>query len=141
MKKLLLDVTCINSNFDEAPDHLIVTLTESDIKKIKDLSAKIKDLDVYSMEYFNSSGEYCSSMTIDNVIISADIDILDITENMIIQANDNTSRMELNQIEVHAEYFKFKAVPKHYGDSELCRTDKVKISELENTNVINTISY
>jgi hypothetical protein len=141
MKKLLLDVSCINANFDEAPDHFIVTLTASDIKRIKDLSDKVKELDVYSMEYFDPSGEYCSSMTIDDIVTDKDIDVPDITENMITQANDDASRMELCQIEVYADDFKFKAIPKHCGDADLCRTDRVKISELDNPEIINTISY
>lgn len=141
MKKLLLDVTCVNEFFSEAPDYFIVEMTPELISKIVKLSDLAKDNELYSVEYYHFSGEYCSSMTLDNIFTENDIDVTDLTEKMISDANDETSRIEAPIIIVYKDGFRFSAVPKHCSDAELCRTKTVEIKELLNNDTLNALSY
>lgn len=138
-KKLLLDVSCINENFNEAPEHLIVELCESDIERIKFLAKKVKELDVYSMEYFDYSGEYFSTETLEDALEENECDVSQLTDEML-EAFDSV-RMEVKQIVVFEDAFKFTAVPKHCDDSELCCTGQIKVGELDTFETLSTISH
>ena len=140
-KKLLLNVNCVNADFDDSPDHFVVELSKSNIQKIKTLAQNVKALDVFSLKYFDYEGSYCSMSTVDDIVTEKDIELTDLTNALIDAANDDASRMEYNMITVYQEGFRFTAVPKNCGDSELCRTDMVLLKELDNIEPLNAMSF
>ncbi|MBF4249479.1 hypothetical protein EA007_00340 [Vibrio anguillarum] len=130
MKKLILGVSCINESFDAAPDYFVVELSSGQIARIEQLAKVAIDQDVYSIEYFDYSGEYFSCGSLETLSGNDDTPICDITESMVSDLYDETGRVETNQIVVYKDGFRFTAIPKHCGESEGCCTRKVSISDL-----------
>lgn len=139
-KKLLLDVSCANKYFDEAPDHFVAELNENVINRIKELAKKVAELDVYCIEFFDCTGTYCSTTTVDDLLTENEIEAEALTEAMLDGVKGSTSRMECNTIKVYEDAFKFTAVPKHCSDSEACGTDRVDLKELDNGNTLKAMN-
>jgi hypothetical protein len=141
MKKILIDVNCANEYYCEAPDHFIGELTEEQITKIKHLATMVKELDVYSIQYFDYSGAYLSSLTVSDFCEDSDNQLEQLSAEQAEKLEEESFRMELNQVEVFKDEFKFTAIPKHSGYSELCYTDRVQLDELDNPEPLIAVSY
>lgn len=141
MKKLLLSIGCINENYSEAPDYLVVELSQSMIDRITQLSDKVKALNVYSIEYLDDAGSYCSSETIESLIEDNEIVSGELTEQMIAGMNDERGRMDCMSIIVYRSEFMFQAVPKHLGDTEYCHSGKIPVSVLSSPDTLDNINW
>jgi len=134
MKRLLLNVSCVNGEFDEAPEHLVVELSLSQIDYIKSMCEHVRLLDVYCIEWFDGAGVYLSSMAIEDIIEETNTAINAIGEAVALDANDRLGRMDNKTIIALKEGFKFSATPKNCGDAEQCYTRIIALSELDNLN-------
>ena len=131
MKTLLLNVSCVNSEFDEAPEHLVVELSSSQMDYIKSMCEQVRLLDVYCIEWFDGSGVYLSSMAIEDLIEETNIEVDSIDEAAALSANDPSGRIDSRTIIALKEGFKFSGVPKHCGEAEQCYSALISLKELD----------
>ncbi|USD35631.1 MULTISPECIES: hypothetical protein [Vibrio] len=129
MKKLILNVSCIDASYNDTPDHFIIELNAQQIEHIKKLSSIVKEQEALSIRTLDFSGEYFSSLTLDSFNGSHVVE--DLTETAIEKSNDDSGLVEMPCLVVSENEFEFTCIPKHCGDSEACRTDSVAIKELD----------
>jgi hypothetical protein len=126
MKHLLLSVNCANENPSEYSEFFLITLSAEHIRRIKELSALVKNMKLTAVEEIDNSGHWASvdALMIANVPEHALHTLVDMFE------KDNDT-MEYQKVRVTADKFQFVSVPKHHDDDMLLRTNSVCISELD----------
>lgn len=131
-KTLLLGVSCVDQLNDNAPDHFIVELYEDQIERIKALSSVVSSQNAYSMSLHWNSGAYATDDSVGLMAEELEIEPAELTEAMFTAAPNFAERMHCYMLTVFKNEISFSAVPKHGGDEELCTTDRVSLSELDN---------
>ena len=109
---LLLDVYCVDKDFDEIPLSFRKVLSTSDIARILKLSELVKTEGLYSVEYFDS-----------------DCDWLD---DYVDEVTDSTGshRIDCSCVQITDSEIKFTGIPKHCPDCCAIYTDTIEIKEL-----------
>lgn len=121
MKKLILFVSCINSNASDSVDAVIVSLNHNEIAKIKAAQAYVIEsgAEYVSLktrqEWLNTCGELKS------------IDYSDL--NALVTKYETAMRGE--QIHVYADKFRLTGCEKHVGEEYMFKSDFAGIKDID----------
>jgi len=109
---LLLDVNCVDGEFDDIPLSFRKSLDKSEIDRIIELATMVKDKGLYSVEFFDSDGEWLTDYKDE------------------ISSETGTRRVVCTCVLVTERDFKFTGIPKHCPDSCAIYTNTVEIGRI-----------
>lgn len=129
MKKLIVDVECMNEFCETKPDHFVVELDDAMIEEIKRISTLANENNLYEVVILKNWGTYFTSEQLDNSEHLDSID--DVVESSFDDNFDINANMVAMGVHIYKDAFRFTATPKHHCDEDQCRTAKILLSELD----------
>lgn len=122
MQNLILEVSCVDSEYTDRPDTVIIPMTNELASTLLAHMTNVITLGVHSIEILNNSGEWLNGdeYTKEELLEKFENDDYD----------DITESMQCCSIKIHADYCRFYATPKHCGDSEECYSERISQEQL-----------
>ncbi len=129
-KTLILPTNCLNEFATDYPCVFAVTITNTLCELIKLLAGTCAATDAESTTTFNHDGIWSEAI----------VDLNDVDERNINTVmgsiNKAESRIEMSQLCVTTQAFRFTAIPKYLGDDMLLSTPYIGIAELDNETLL-----
>lgn len=128
MKKIIIDVRCINSGFTDAPEHVLINLNDEQISRIRNLTSLVSEHELNSVDYLDSRMCFFSSSTLEE--LDESIGMASITAKVLEDKDNFICDVELCKFVVYKDFFTVSCIPKHCGESERCTSDRLSIDLL-----------
>jgi len=135
-KTLILAITCAGETDDNTPETFSVKITDHIKDRILELSHSVNTLGVFEIkdDFYGAGVWSVDSLESDDVLTDNHL-----SPAVVVRLEASKTRVDAPVLHVKSDSFFFTAYPKFSGDEMLLRTNRVKLSELDNTSVYSSL--